>query len=217
MICFGAATRSTLAVLAVALAVAAPAAATSTPNSVYTLDASVAFSIIGASGTIEAYDLSEGFLGGLYESDTVCLDGACSDPNDYSSQDWLLVRVSVTSGTLDEVSIGSLFNASTGLGYFTSLGGSSPTSGDSTTNPNTPAFSFASLSGSSAPIFAVYSAGALPSGGGPFGTGATNFTVRLGGSSNQVQGHATTLIPEPATGFLLGFGLVALSAARRRR
>ena len=208
---------ASIVALALPIAGALSASAVPIPSAVYTLNAPVAFSIIGASGTINPYHLSEGDLAPLYASNTICLDGACSVPNNYSTQSWLLVRVNVTSGSLDQVSIGSLFNASTGIGYFTGLGGSAPTSGDSTTNPNTPAASFASLTGSSVPIFAVYNAGALPSGGGPFGAGATNFTVRVGGSANQVQGKMTTLIPEPTTGLLFGLGLVALGAARRRR
>ncbi len=213
----GSALLPSLAACALALGWATASAATSTPNAVYTLDAPVAFSILGASGTVDAYDPgTEGVLGPLYASDTICLDGGCGDPNDFSNQDWILVRVTVTSGSIDEVGLGALFEASNGLGYFTSLGGAAPTGGDSTTNPNTPEWSFASLTGSSAPLFVVFDAGDLPTPGGPFGLGATNFDLRVGGSSDQVQGHVTTLIPEPSTGLLLGFSLLGLGHLRRR-
>lgn len=209
---------SSIVVLAFALGGPGSASATSVPNGVFTLDAQVPFSIIGASGTIDPYDPgAEGSLENQYLN-TLCLDGACGNPNDFSTQDWMVFRVTVTSGSLDEVGVGSLFQPANGVAYFTSLGGTAPTAGDATTNPNTPDWSFASLTGASAPLIAIFDAGDLPSlGGGPFGPGATNFVVRLGGSTNQVTGYVTTPIPESSTGLLVGCGLLTFAAARRRR
>jgi hypothetical protein len=193
------------------------AGATSIPNAIYTLDNPVAFSIIGASGTVDAYDpLVEG---PLTPATILCLDGSCSDPNDFSNQDWMVFRVSVSSGALDQVTIGALFEGANAVAYFTGLGGQAPSSGDATTNPNSPEWLFAgaSLTTQSVPLIAIYDAGDLPSaGGGPFGVGATNFDLRLGGASDQFLGAVNTLIPEPGTALLLGLGLVVLGTSRPR-
>ena len=71
-------------------------------------------------------------------------------------------------------------------------------------------------SGTSAPLFAVYANGSLPSTG-PFGTGATNFMVRLGGTANSFMGVVTTPVPEPGTALLISSALVILGVAGRSR
>lgn len=201
---------STLLASLVALALPLSASAIPIPAPALTLNAPVAFSITGASGTINPYLVVPD-----YATDAICLDGSCTVPNDFSNQDWILFTVSVTSGTLDEVGIGALFVNAIGLGYLANASGTAPTSGDSTTAPSTPSWLFSSLSGTSAPLFAAYADGSLPSAGGPFGVGATNFMVRLGGTAQSYMGVVTTLVPEPATALLLGSALVMLGVARR--
>jgi hypothetical protein len=207
-----------IAALTLSVLATGAASAASTPNAVYTLDAPLPFAILGATGTVTPYLPGiEGALGPLYTTDVICLDGGCSDPNDFSNQDWMVFRVTVLTGSLDQVTIGALFEASNGLGYFTSLGGSAPTSGDATTNANSPEWLFSSLTGSSVPLIAVYDAGDLPSaGGGPFAPGSTNFDLRLGGSADQFLGIVTTPIPEPSTGLLLGLAMLGLARWPRR-
>jgi hypothetical protein len=191
---------------------AVSAGAAPIPNAVYTLDDPVAFSIIGASGTVDAY------YGPIDFNDTICLDGGCGDPNDFSNQDWMIFTVTVESGTLDQVTVGALFASSIGVGYLEGTADPEPTGGNATTNPNSPEWLFASLGGTSAPLIAMYSAGALPTlGGGPFAPGATNFDLRLGGASDQFVGSVTTLVPEPTTALLVGMGLLGLGLSRRSR
>jgi len=209
---------SALAVIGLALA-AVPAQATGIPNQVLTLDAQVIWDIGPASGTVDAYD-PDTEAGLQYDTNAICLDGACDPPDDFSTQDWLVFRVTVDPGeSLDQVTVGALFAGSLGLGYFDNLGGLDPTSGDSTTNPNSPEFFFSNpggLTGDSALLFAVYAAGSLPTAGGPFGLGATNFDLRFGGTSDQFVGNATTVVPEPSTALLMGLGLVGFGMARGR-
>jgi len=206
-------------VLAILILWVQAAAGAPIPNAIYTLDNPLSYSLIGgATGTADPYD--PGVDGALDFDDVVCLDGSCGDPNDYSNQDWIVFRVSVTANFFDQVSLGSLFQASSGVGYFTGLGGDAPSSGDATTVPNTPRWYFAggSLTTVSAPLIAFFDAGDLPSaGGGPFGPGATQIDLHSGGSSQPIVGYANTLIPEPTTGLLLGVGLVGLAGSRRAR
>lgn len=186
--------------------------ATPFPDPALTLNASVAFSITGATGTINPYLVVPD-----YATDAICLDGSCTIPNDFSNQDWIVFTVTVSTGTLDEVGIGALFVNAIGLGYLANASGTAPTSGDSTTAPSTPSWLFSSLSGTSAPLFVAYADGSLPSSGGPYGVGATNFMVRLGGTAESYMGVVTTPVPEPGTALLISSALVILGVAGRSR
>jgi hypothetical protein len=203
---------STLLASIAALALPLSASAIPIPSDAFTLNASVAFSITGASGTINPYLVVPN-----YAADAICLDGGCSVPNDFSNQDWIIFTVTVATGTLDEVGIGALFVNSIGAGYLANAGGTAPTSADATTAPSTPSWLFSSLSGTSAPLFVAYADGSLPSSGGPFGVGATNFMVRLGGTAQSYMGVVTTPVPEPGTALLISCALVILGVAGRSR
>ena len=203
---------STLLASIVALALPLSASAIPIPSDAFTLNASVAFSITGASGTINPYLIAPN-----YAADAICLDGGCTVPNNFSNQDWIVFTVTVSSGTLDEVGIGALFVNAIGAGYLANAGGTVPTSANATTAPSTPSWLFSSLSGTSAPLFVAYNDGSLPSSGGPFGVGATNFMVRLGGTAQSYMGVVTTPVPEPGTALLIGCALVILGIAGRSR
>jgi hypothetical protein len=180
---------------------------------VYTLDSQIAFSITGASGTIDAYDpLLDGPIN--YAADGICLAGVCGGP----TQDWILFRVTVTSGSLDQVGVGALFASSVGAGYF-NIGGGTPDNADITTVPTTPVFNFTTtaLTGTSAPLFVAYPDGLPTAGGGPFGPGSTQFMVQLGGAADAFLGTVTTVVPEPGTVLLLGAGFLGLGVIGRRQ
>ncbi|MFP8878247.1 MAG: hypothetical protein VCE43_01610, partial [Myxococcota bacterium] len=85
-------------------------------------------------------------VSGIFNAaDSICLDGTC----DLVNQDWLVFTLTVTAGSLNDVGVGALFASSLGLGYFLQggpaqdgAGGTDTYSGNSTSNPNVPVFTF---------------------------------------------------------------------------
>lgn len=129
-----------LAVLAFGLILACLTAGSSYADQIgYTLDASVNFSPTGASGTVDP------FAGFLDEADAICLAGTCDLE---APQDWLVVTVTVTSGSVNDVGFGALFANAVGVGYFTQGGlPQDGTSGQDTytgsiANPSVPVITF---------------------------------------------------------------------------
>ena len=176
-----------------------------------------------ATGTINP------FTGPLNANDSICLDGIC----DLTTQDWMVFTVTVTAGSVNDVGIGALFESSVGLGYFLQGGpvqnGSGLTdtyAGDATSVPTAPVFTFAGnagggLTGTSLPLFVAYANGALPSAGGPFGAGATQFMVtEFGGAGIDSPIENVTqevnIIPEPGSGVLITWGLILFGARALR-
>lgn len=202
--------RAALGVLVAAWLLAPAAAHASVPDVALTLDDPVPYSITGSSGVFEPYSFAtDGVLD--FDNDAICLSGDCNVPD----QDWLIFRVDVLSGSLDETAVAALFEDSNGAGYFQGGIGTAPDSADATTNADTPNWLFTSLTGKSALLFAVYDDGLLPSGGGPFGAGATNLIARVGGSGDEELGFANTQVPEPSTALLMAVGLTCLARFSR--
>lgn len=186
---------------------------------------SAAFTAGSLTGTIDP------FTGFLNVNDTLCLDGACDLPN----QDWLVFTLTVTAGSLNDAGVGALFASSLGLGYFLQggpaqdgTGGTDTYTGDSTSNPNVPVFTFVGsgggvgLTGTSLPLFVTYTNGALPTAAGLFGEGATQFMItEFGGAGIDSPIENVTqpvdIVPEPGTALLLGSGLLLLGVRARRR
>lgn len=191
----------------------------------YTLDGSIGFTAGGATGTVDP-------VGTAQNADfSVCLAGVC----DYTTQDYLVFEVTVTSGSVNDVGVGALFANALGLGYFLNgnpvqdgTGGADTYTG-TIANPSVPTFTFlangggAGLSGTSLVLFATYASGALPTaGGGPYGPGSTQFMITDYGSAgidSPVEPVTTPVdvVPEPATALLVGGGLLLLGARARRR
>lgn len=204
-----------------------PALTGSAAEIAYTLDdppGAAPFTAASLTGTVNP------FTGTLVATDTICLDGACDLPN----QDWLVFTVTVVTGALNDVGVGALFEGSLGLGYFVQggpvqdgTGGSDLYTGDSTSNPNLPVFTFVGsggggLTGTSLPLFVTYADGALPTPAGPFGEGATQFMItEYGGAgiASPIENVTQTIdvVPEPATAFLLSVGFLLLGIVGRDR
>lgn len=193
----------------------------------YTLDdppGPAGFTAGGLTGTIDP------FSGLLNAGDTLCLDGTC----DLENQDWLVFTLTVTAGSLDDAGVGALFASSLGIGYFLQggpaqdgTGGTDTYSGDSTSVPTVPVFTFVGngggvgLTGTSLPLFVTYANGALPTPSIGFGEGATQFMItEFGGvgidSPLENVTQLIEIVPEPSTALLLSGGLLLLGATARR-
>ena len=194
----------------------------------YTLNdppGSAPFSAGSLTGTIDP------FTGSLDPSDTICLDGSCDLPN----QDWLVFTLTVTAGSLNDAGVSALFAGSLGLGYFkqggpaqNGAGGTDTYTGDATSVPNVPVFTFEGngggigLTGTSLPLFVAYANGSLPTPPGMFGEGATQFMItEYGGAGIDSPIENVTqpidIIPEPSTALLLSVGLAFLGGMARHR
>lgn len=185
-------------------------ASATVPSVSLTLDSPVNYSITGSSGTFEPYEFAtDGILD--YDNDSICLDDDCS----IAGKEWLIFRVNVLSGTLDETALGPIFASAIGLGYFQGGIGSAPVSGEVTADPTSPEWQFSSLTGQSTLLFAVYDGGTLPTAGGPLGLGGAFLRARVGGSENQFAGNLTTPVPEPSTALLMALGLTCLARFSR--
>lgn len=170
------------------------------------------FSAGTATGTIEAIPASTVLL----DTDTVCLAGNCT----IASLEAMVFSVSVTGGAVNDIGVSALFINAVGLGYYKLGGPPDPSISGSLAVPSSPNFLFAGgLTGTSLPLFVTYAAGSFPQANVPFGTGAVQFMVAEFGAAglHSVIGNATTVIPEPATGLLMGLGLLLVGAGSRLR
>ncbi len=193
----------------------------------FTVDAPIAFTAGGTSGTVDPY--VGGPLNGLAPG-IDCLVGAC----DVTTQDWMVFTVSVTSGSLNDLGVGALFIPGVAMGYFLDGGpiqdgtGLTDTYTGSLAAPNTPTFTFlangggAGLTGTSLVLFVAYADGALPTDFPVADAGTTQFMLTEFGAAgiDGPQGTVTTevdIVPEPSTALLLFGGLLILGARSSRR
>ena len=193
--------------MVLSLAAADPALAVS----VWTLDAPVDIVTGGNLPTLDG-TIDPAPTLTLEESDAVCLDGLC----DKATQDWFIFKVSITAGSLDEISMASLFDATVGMGFFQGANTDPlafPASNRSVATD--PLWAFTGLTGMSDYLFAAFPDGTFPN-----FTGTAEFMVsEVGDAGNETFSGGTTPIelPEPSTIALVGIGLGIGWCVRRRR
>lgn len=179
--------------------------ASSAGAALFTLDSDVAFSDpnTGASGTVRSVTSVD--LGSA-----VCAAGSC----DSASQDLLLFSVDVGSAGLRALNVSftpsfpALPPGWTGIGF---LDGSGDEPAASLSPATVARFEWTNLTGASEILFAAAAPGDLAD-----GVGITLALSPVGGVTLPNEFGTVVVVPEPGSAVLLGLGMLALAAPRRK-
>ena len=150
----------------------------------------------------------------LNEADAICIDGTC----DAATQDWFIFQVNITAGSLDEISMASLFSTAEGMGFFQgSDTDPSPFPASNLSVATDPFWAFSGLTGTSDFLFAAYPDGEFPK---DFFNTAEFMVSETGDAGNETFSGGISpieILPEPSGLLLLGTGFLAVGWYLRRR